>query len=103
MKIIRELSERISEEIEDAKSYALLALEEKEEHRSLADTLFTISTEEMRHMQLLHGEVVRLITEYRQTKGEPPADMMAVYEYLHKKQVQGAGEVKALQAMYKEG
>lgn len=103
MKIIETLSEKISEEIHDAEAYAKMALKEKDEHRSLADTLYTLSTEEMRHMQLLHGEVVRIITEYRQKSGEPPAAMMAVYDYLHQKQIAEAGEVKALQAMYKEG
>ena len=43
-----------------------------------------------------------IIKKYRETKGEPPADMMAVYDYLHKKQIDKALEVKALQTMYKE-
>ena len=103
MKIIEKLSNRISEEIKDAKLYAEMALAEKDEHRSLADTLYTISTEEMRHMQMLHNEVTRLITEYRQANGEPPASMLAVYDYLHNKHIQCAAEVKTLQGMYKEG
>ena len=103
MKVIEKLSDKISDEIQDAKCYAKMALEEREPHRSLADTLYTISNEEMRHMQMLHGEVARLIAEYRQAKGDPPADMLAVYEYLHRQHIDAAAEVRTLQAMYKEG
>lgn len=51
---------------------------------------------------MLHNEVVKIIDEFRKTKGEPPAQMMAVYDYLHKKHIEQAKEAKLLQAMYKE-
>ena len=53
-------------------------------------------------MNLLHNEVAAIIKKYRETKGEPPADMLAVYEYLHKEQIEKAVEVKTLQNMYKD-
>ena len=102
MKIIERLNDKIAEEIHDAQSYATMALELKDERKGLADVLFQLSTEEMKHMSMLHNEVVRVIDEYRKTKGEPPAPMMAVYEHEHKKQIQAAKEAKLLQAMYKE-
>jgi len=103
MKIIEELSEYIDEEINDSCKYGKLALEWKTKKRNLADVFYTLSIEELHHMQMLHGEVVRLIEEYRQTNGEPPANMLAVYDYLHKKQIEHAGEAKSYQMMYKEG
>ena len=55
MKIIKCLSEYIEEEIEDAEKYIEKALEIREKYPELADTLAVISSEEMRHMQILHG------------------------------------------------
>ena len=103
MKIIQTLSEYIEDETQDASKYAKMALEWKDKNRGLADVFFTLSQEEMKHMTMLHGEVVKLIEEHQKTKGEPPADMLAVYEYLHKRQIEHAAEVKQLQAMYREG
>ena len=102
MKIIETLSHKIEEEVCDAKSYVTMAMEYKEEYPELSRTLYNISTQEMEHMNLLHGEVTQIIKRYRETNGEPPADMMAVYEYLHKKQIEKSLEVKTLQTMYKE-
>lgn len=102
MKIIRELSELIEEEISDSCKYAKLALEWKDKKRDLADTFYTLSLEEMRHMQMLHNEVTKLIEEHRRTKGEPPGVMLEVYDYLHKRNIEKAGDVKSLQTLYKE-
>ena len=101
MKIIEWLSDRIEEEINDGKLYAEHAMMKKEEYPKLADTLMKISEEEMKHMALLHNEVVDLIEGYRKKNGEPPAEMLAIYEYLHKKQIDKSAEVKAMQTMYR--
>lgn len=102
MKIIETLSHKIEEELCDAKSYITMAMEYKDEYPELSRTLYNISTQEMEHMNLLHGEVTQIIKRYRETNGEPPADMLAVYDYLHKKQIEKTLEVKTLQTMYKE-
>lgn len=102
MKVIKVLSDKIKEELYDAKSYAKMAIEYKEEWPELSRTLYNISTQEMEHMNLLHNEVSAIIRKYRETKGEPPVEMIAVYDYLHKEQIDMAAEVKTLQNMYKE-
>jgi hypothetical protein len=102
MKIIKILSEKITEELGDAKEYAKMALEYKEEYPDLSREFFNLSLQEMDHKTILHNKVTEIIKRYRETNGEPPADMMAVYEYLHKGQIEKALEVKTLQTMYKE-
>lgn len=102
MKIIKLLSEKISEEIGDAKDYAELAVNYKDEYPDLSRDFYNLSLQEMEHKTMLHNRVTEMIRKYRETKGEPPVDMMAVYDYLHKEQIEKALEVKTLQTMYKE-
>lgn len=100
MKIIQKISDRIDEEISDAKTYAKLALETKDNHPDLSRTLYNISLQEMEHMRMLHDAVVNVIAEYRRVNGEPPEKMMAVYDYLHERQIEHAAEARNMQAMY---
>ena len=102
MKIIKVLSDKIKDELHDAKDYAEMANEYKTEYPELSRTLYNISTQEMEHMNLLHNEVAKIIAKYRETNGEPPANMLAVYDYLHKEQIDKALEVKMLQSMFRE-
>lgn len=102
MKVIKVLSEKIEEEIHDGKVYADMAIRYKENYPELSRTLFNLSMQEMEHMNLLHNEVTTIIKKWRETNGDPPADMLAVYDYLHNRQIEKALEVKTLQNMYKE-
>lgn len=100
MKIIEILSDCIEEEISDSEKYAKKALEHKSVYPETAKVFFTLSLEELEHMNRLHNAVVFLIDKYRREQGEPPAEMMAVYDYLHRKQIDRVADVKRLQAMY---
>lgn len=102
MKLIKVLSDKIKDELCDAREYVTMALEYKGEYPELSRTLYNISIQEMEHMSLLHNEITVIIQKWRTANGEPPADMMAVYEYLHKEQIEKSLEVKMLQTMYKE-
>ena len=102
MKIIEKLSKMIEEELHDAEKYARCANRWKTENQDLAQLFFRLSNEEMEHMNLLHNMVVQIIQEYRRTQGDPPERMLAVYDYLHEKQMKHATKVKAIQAMFRE-
>ena len=101
MKLIKELEELIEDEVHDVKKYAKMAVELKADHPQLAQVLYTISTQEEAHKNMLHNEVVKMIETYRSKHGAPPAEMMAVYDYIHKKHIDKAAEAKRYQEMYK--
>ena len=103
MKIIKELEEKIEDEIHDIKEYAEMAIAVKAEHPSLAQVLYNISVQEDAHQAALHAEVVKLIEAHRRNHGEPPAAMMAVYEYVHKRHIEKLAEARRYQDMYKNG
>ncbi len=100
MTIIKKLAEMIDEELADARKYAECALKEKDEHPALAGIYNALSQDEMKHMNMLHGEVVKMIKEYRAKNGEPPAAMLAVWEYKHGEHIEEAEEIAVLQNMF---
>lgn len=102
MKIIKCLSDYIEEELQDSEKYIKKALKIKQDYPEVAELFNMLSGEEMKHMNLLHAQVTKIIDSYRKTNGEPPAAMMAVYDYLHEKFIEEAKEVKILQQMYLE-
>lgn len=102
MKEIKELTTQIEDEIEGAEWYAKRALQFREEHPELAQTLYDISTDELRHVNLLHSHVVKIIEDYRKKHGQPPASMLAVYEFLHEKQIENVNRVKMYQSQFRD-
>ena len=101
MKVIKLLEELIEEEIHDVKKYAKLAVEYKDEHPALAQVFYNLSTQEDGHQASLHAEVVKIIEEHRRKHGEPPAAMMAVYDYIHKRHIEKLAEARRYQDVYK--
>lgn len=102
MKIIEILSQHIEDELDDACTYIKLALEYKDTEPEAANLFNKLSQEEMEHMEALHKRVVVCIEKYKQTKGEPPAGMLALYEFLHKREIAQAEKIATLRSMYKK-
>jgi len=101
MQLIAKLSDMIEEELDDAEKYIKCAMNHKEDHPALAQTFARLSNEEMNHVNYLHEQVVALIEDYRKKNGEPPEKMQFVYDYLHKKHIEHANEIKILQSAFK--
>lgn len=102
MKIIEKISDKIMDEIDCAEEYAKCALYYKEERPQLADVYSCIANEKLGHMELLHGQVVMIIDQYRKKNGEPPQAMKVLYDILHRKQIEHAAAVKGMLALYKQ-
>lgn len=102
MKIIKDLTDLIKEELGASRHYIDEALKWRATRPELSDTFFHLSQDEFHHQQLLHDEVVYLIREYQKLHGSPPKEMMAVYEYIHDIEIEKAKEILILQDLYKE-
>lgn len=102
MKIMELLHEHIEEELEDACTYIKLALEYKESDPEAAQMFYKLSTEEMGHMEALHKNVVSHMEAYKRAKGEPPEGMKALYEFLHRKEIEKAEKIGNLQYLYRK-
>lgn len=101
MKIIKCLSEKIEDELNDAQEYIDLAMRWKQDEPDTAKVFYDLSVEEMGHVDKLHKEVAELITDYRNDHGDPPKEMMTLYDYLHEKHIGRATQIRVKQGMFK--
>lgn len=101
MKLIEHLEDQIEEEIEGAEGYAKCALAKREEYPDLADTYYALAGDELDHVKMLHNHIVKIIRDYRDTNGEPPVSMQAVYDYLHKKQIDRVTSIQTMLSSYR--
>lgn len=102
MKIIKCLIEQIEDETEGAEEYAKKATEYKDEDRELADVYAKLANTELDHVDALHGQVVRIIKEWRSKTGEePPAAMQAVWDWEHGKMIDTVARIKTMLSMYR--
>lgn len=94
MKEIEKFNKMIEEEMEGAWSYAREGAMYKEELPEFSKKFVNMANQELEHIQMIHTMVVSLINEYRNKNGTPPTDMLAVYDYLHKKHIDEVAELK---------
>lgn len=100
MKIIKCLSEDIEATLDAAEDSIKKAMMYKEEYPSAARALYNKSIVLMDSIKLEHDAVVALIEGYRKENGNPPESMMAVYDYVHERQINKSAAIKVLQEMY---
>ena len=92
---------KIEDELNDADEYIDLAMRWKTEEPETAQVFYELSLEEMNHVDKLHKEVTEVIEDYRKEHGEPPKDMMTLYDYLHEKHIGKATQIRVKQGMFK--
>lgn len=98
---IKDLIEKMDGELDASQDYAETALRYKTEDKELADLYVLLAGEELEHYNKLHTQVVRIIDKYRIEKGEPPAEMKAIWDWEHKKEVERVAEIKVIIDMIK--
>lgn len=100
MKIIKCLSEQIEETLDSAEDNIKEAISYKDEYPVASKAFYNQSVLLMDSIKGQHDAVVSLIETYKKEKGEPPAPMMAIYNYMHERHINKAAAIKALQDMY---
>lgn len=98
MKEIKMLAGHIREEMNDAETYAKLALRYKDDDRSLSQTFEKLSEQELDHADMLHAQASRLIKERKENGETPPVAMSAVWSWEHENMMDCVARVKVLLA-----
>jgi hypothetical protein len=99
MHIIKKMAERISEELEDAKTYAEDYIEAKAKgNMSVANKYKEMSSDELRHAEIIHGFAVAEIESVAKVY-TAPVEMQEKWDKLHKEYVQTAALVRQMLSM----
>lgn len=101
MKMIEMLVDMIDDELDVAKEYICCAIKHKEDNPSLASAMYSLSVDEMRHVDVLHDQCEDVISMYRREGKETPEGMTAIWDYVHGKHKERASRIKLLQAQFK--
>ncbi len=96
MKEIKMLAGHIREEMNDAETYAKLALRYKDDDRSLSQTFEKLAEQELDHADMLHAQASRLIKERKENGETPPVAMSAVWSWEHENMVECVARIKLL-------
>ena len=99
MEVIKQIVEKIDDELLDAEKYIKCAYKVDEKYPQLADVYYKLSLEEMKHVTMLHEVVVSIINEYKRTNEIPPG-MQTLYDYLHERQIKWATKIKTKQEQF---
>ena len=99
MRIIKDLSKRIKEELHDAEWYAKQALEQKAINPDVADMYHRLAREEVDHADMLHDKVVAMIRKASAEKDVPPV-MREMWAWQHEEIVEEHAEVMRMIDMY---
>lgn len=96
MKEIKSLAKHIREELSDAENYAKLAMKYKDADRSLSQAFEKLAGQELDHAEILHAQATRLIKDKKENGTEPPASMLAVWEWEHENMIECVAKTKLL-------
>ena len=96
MKEIKMLAGHIREEMNDAETYAKLALKYRDDDRNLSQTFEKLAEQELDHADMLHAQSSRLIKERKENGETPPVAMSAVWSWEHENMMDCVARVKVL-------
>ena len=98
MRIIKEITDHINEEIEGVCSYLHFAHEVKGENEYIFDTLMNIIPQEIKHIEIWHDVAIKEINKMKellksQNKEVPPY-MLEIWQDEHEEYVETMAKIK---------
>lgn len=99
MRIIKDLVAEIDDELAGAREYAKNAVHNKTSNPTLAKAYYDMAVDELKHADMLHTEVVKMIDKQRSI-APPPQIMLDMWEDEHKDYVEDAAHIKYMLSLY---
>jgi Rubrerythrin. len=96
MKFMAYLSNKIDEEMLDAKCYLYKAEAMKATDSNSADILKNIADQELNHASMLHQLAVNFYTQTKSSGRSLPEDMLAKYNALHEHFIDDYNDLKVM-------
>lgn len=101
MRVIKELAEQITDEVDGVTEYAKAALTYKVERPQLADVYYRLANTEYNHVTMLHDQVAKIVKETEATNPDVPPAMRQKWDDDHKAIIAKMAEAKTYLGMYK--
>lgn len=102
MKIIKDLIEKMDDTLEEVEFYAREAHHLRVDHKALADTYATVGGMHVEIYKMLHDRAVLLINEEKQKGVAVPPEMMAIWDFEHRRLMEEFNEAKYMLEEYKK-
>lgn len=97
---IEKIADMISEEICDIKKYTECASMMKEEYPDIAEVMYTIGTQEEKHMEMLEDLMDKIVAKQKDTTGGVTPEMNVLISYIKKCDSREYEKAKMLQKQY---
>ena len=96
MRILKKLIGKADDTLEEIWWYAEKAISLKEDHRQLAETYIKIAEMHVTIYNMLHDQMVALISEQKKRGEKVPLGMQEIWDYEHTKLIKSFAEAKSL-------
>lgn len=101
MRVIKELAEQITDEVDGVTEYAKAALTYKTERPALAEVYYRLANTEYGHVTMLHEQVAKIVKETEATAKDVPPAMRQKWDEEHRAIIAKMAEAKTYLSMYK--
>jgi hypothetical protein len=102
MKIIKDLIEKMEDTLEEIEFYAKESHHLRAEHKALSETYAKVGEMHIEIYKMLHERAGALINEEKQKGVAVPPEMLAIWDFSHRKLIERFNKAKYLVDEYKK-